>query len=92
MSHFADCLELQVAGCKIVATRSNLCNAALLLIFRCFIAFRCISGLGEGDQTALTVIDTTINAMKAFSSEETLVDWVLAALGKLLAGKRQLDA
>ena len=26
MSHFADSLELQVAGCKIVATRNNLCK------------------------------------------------------------------
>jgi hypothetical protein len=64
MGHFVDCLELQIAGCKIVATRSN---------------------LYEGDQTALTVIDTIINAMKAFSAEEALVDWALAALGKVLA-------
>ena len=31
--------------------------------------------------------ETVINALKAFSTEENLADWALAAIGKLLAGK-----
>lgn len=34
-----------------------------------------------------TAIETIVNALKTFAMEESLVDWGLAALGKMLAGK-----